>query len=225
MRKIMTTLALFATTLWASAQTKEATEIAIYRISETQNKNFKNLLTEFRKQVSALKGFKSYTTLQDIHNSNIFIDILPWSNINTALAASDSVQNGAKYRPFTSAIDSLVAYHELYPFKQFIHNKTKINMQNKVTEVVIYQIKADKVNSYGSIAENTNLFLKAQKGFISRKVMQDHKDKTIFMDFVEWETQADAETAMQKSQQEASLMPFFEATEKVITFSHYSFFK
>jgi len=55
--------------------------------------------------------------------------------------------------------------------------------------------------------------------------MQDHKDKTIFMDIVEWETQTDAETAMQKLQQETSLMPFFEATEKVITFSHYSFFK
>lgn len=225
MRKVLTTVALIATSLWASAQTKEVTEIAIYRISETQNKNFQSLLTNFRKQVSQLKGYKSYTTLQDIHNPNIYIDILPWSNINTALAASDSVKNGEKYKPFTSAIDSLVAYGEFYPFKQFIHNKNKINMQSKITEVVIYQIKADKVNAYESIAETTNLFLKAQKGFISRRVMQDHKDKTIFMDIVEWETQADAEIAMQKSQQETSLMPFFEATEKVITFSHYSFFK
>lgn len=225
MRKVLTTVAFIATSFWASAQTKEVTEIAIYRISVTQNENFQSLLTNFRKQVSKLKGYKSYTTLQDIHNHNIYIDVLPWSNINTALAASDSVKKGEKYKPFTSAIDSLVAYGEFYPFKQFIHNKTKINMTGKITEVVIYQIKADKVNSYDGIAENTNLFLKSQKGFISRKVMQDHKDKTIFIDIVEWETQADADTAMQKSQQERSLMPFFEATEKVITFSHYSFFK
>lgn len=221
----MTTMVLVATSFWTSAQTKKVIEIAIYRISETQNNNFQSLLTNFGKQVSQLKGYESYTTLRDIHNSNIYIDILPWSNINTALAASDSIKNGAKYKPFTSAIDSLVAYGEFYPFKQFIHNKNKINMQSKITEVVIYQVKADKVNAYASIAENTNLFLKAQKGFISRKVMQDHKGKTIFMDIVEWETQANAETAMQKSQQATSLMPFFEATEKVITFSHYSLFK
>jgi heme-degrading monooxygenase HmoA len=225
MRKVLTTVALIATSFWASAQTKEVTEIAIYRISETQNNNFQSMLTNFRKQVSQLKGYKSYITLQDVHNPNIYIDILPWSNINTALAASDSVKNGEKYKPFTSAIDSLVAYGEFYPFNQFIHNKNKTNMQNKITEVVIYQIKADKVDTYESIAETTNLFLKAQKGFVSRKVMQDHKDKTIFMDIVEWETQTDAENAMQKSQQETSLMPFLEATEKVITFSHYSFFK
>lgn len=225
MRKVTTTVALFVATLAASAQNKEVTEIAIYRILETQNANFQSLLTDFRKQVSQLKGFKSYITLQDVHNPNIYIDILPWSNINTALDASDSVKNGAKYQPFTLAIDSLFAYGEFYPFKQFIHNKTKISMTSEITEVVIYQIKSDKVNAYKSIADNTNLFLKAQKGFVSRKIMQDHKDKTIFMDIVEWETKADAEIAIQKSQQEASLMPFFEATEKVISFSHYSFFK
>jgi heme-degrading monooxygenase HmoA len=98
-------------------------------------------------------------------------------------------------------------------------------MQSKITEVVIYQIKADKINAYASIADTTNNFLKNQKGFIGRKVMQDHKDTTVFMDIVEWETLLDAENAMQKSQQEPSLLPFFEATEKVITFSHYKFYK
>ena len=225
MRKVLTTVALLTTTLWASAQHKEVTEIAIYRISETQNKNFLKLLTDFRKQVSGLNGYKTYITLQDLQNPNIYIDILPWGDITTALAASDSVKNGEKHKPFTSAIDSLVAYGKFYPFKQFIQNKAKTNMTNKITEVVIYQIKADKVNAYEGIAENTNLFLKAPKGFISRKIMQDHNAKSIFMDIVEWETLADAETAMENTKQETLLMPFFEATDKVITFSYYSFFQ
>lgn len=225
MKKLITTLALAILSLSTTAQNKEVTEIAIYRISESKSSNFEALLVTFRKQVAQLKGFKSYTTLRDLHNPNIYIDILPWSNIHTALAASDSVKYGKQYTPFTSAIDSLVAYGEFYQYKQFIHNKNLINMQNKTIEVVIYQIKSNKVGSYANIADNTNLFLKDQKGFISRKIMQDHKDKTIFMDIVEWETLADAEAAMQKSQQEPSLMPFFEATDKVLTFSHYSFFK
>lgn len=132
MRIVLTTAALFAMTFWASAQNREVTEIAIYRILDIENKTFQNLLTDFRKQVSDLKGFKSYITLQDIHHPNIYIDILPWSNINAALAASDSVKSGVKYKPFTSAIDSLVAYGEFYPFKQFIHNKAKISMTSKI---------------------------------------------------------------------------------------------
>lgn len=225
MIKTWIVLALSASSIWASAPSKVVTEIAIYKISETESGNFQSLLTNFRKQVSGLKGYKSYTTLQDIHNPNIYIDILTWNNINTALAASESVKKGEKYKPFTSAIVSLVAYGEFYKMKQYTYKRDKSKMQSKITEVVIYQIKPDKVNNYEIIAENTNVFLQSQKGFIGRTVMQDHKDKTIFMDIVEWETQTDAETAMQKSQQETSLMPFFEATEKVITFSHYSFYK
>lgn len=225
MKKFILSTVLLASSLWAFAQNKEVTEIAVYRISSNQNENFENLLKDFRSHVSKLGGFKTYTTLQDIHNPNIYIDILPWSDINTALAAADSVKRGKKYKPFIAAIDSLIAYGEFYPYQVFIHNKTKIPMQSKITEVVIYQIKMDKVNAYETIAENVDLFLKSQKGFISRIIMQDHKDKTVFMDIVEWETIEDAENALQKSQQETALMPFFEATEKVITFSHYSFFR
>jgi heme-degrading monooxygenase HmoA len=225
MKKFILSTLLLASSLWAFAQDKEVTEIAVYRISETQHENFENLLKDFRSHVSKLDGFKSYTTLQDIHSPNIYIDVLPWSNIHTALAASESVKNEARFQPFTTVIDSLIAYGEFYLFKEYTHNKSKMPMQSKITEVVIYQIKADQVSGYETIADNTNLFLKAQKGFISRKIMQDHKNKTIFMDIVEWETATDAENAMQKSQQETALMPFFEATEKVITFSHYSFFR
>jgi heme-degrading monooxygenase HmoA len=98
-------------------------------------------------------------------------------------------------------------------------------MENQITEVVIYQIKAEQLSGYLEIADKVNLFLKRQKGFISRSILQDHSDKSIFVDIVAWENQADAKAAMQQSQQEPSLLPFFEATEKVITFSHYTFFK
>lgn len=225
MRKVITIAALFATTLVASAQDKPVTEIAIYEISDTQNQRFPELLLDFRQQVSKLEGFETYITLRDIHSPNIYIDVLHWSDINTAIAASESVKYGETYKAFTSAIDSLIAYGEFYSFKSFTHKNSKINMDNKITEVVIYQLKADAVSAYSNIADVTNKFLENQEGFISRKILQDHKDKSIFMDIVEWDSLANAETAMQQSQKEPSLLPFFEATEKVITFSHYTFFK
>jgi len=44
---------------------KEVTEIAIYRIAEEKNPQIDFLLTDFRNEVSKLKGYKDYLTLQD----------------------------------------------------------------------------------------------------------------------------------------------------------------
>lgn len=88
------------------------------------------------------------------------------------------------------------------------------------TEVVFYQIKAEKVKNYKAISKIADDFLKTRKGFISRSVRQDHSDSSTFLDIVEWETLEDAQQASEAFKQEASLMPFFEAFEKVISFNH-----
>lgn len=56
-------------------------------------------------------------------------------------------------------------------------------------------------------------------------MLQDHQDKTLFVDLVEWESLVDAQTTMQVAQQQVQLVPFFDATEQVITFSHYTGFE
>ncbi|MEQ1553056.1 MAG: hypothetical protein ABL929_02690 [Ferruginibacter sp.] len=224
-KTVLLTVSLLST-IWAFAQnSKIVTEVVIYKFAESNNFQFDTLLLDFRNKVSRLKGYKNYITLQDKNNTNVYIDILQWGNISNAISASNTVKNEETFKPFTTSIDSLIAYGEFYSFKSFTNNKLKIKMTNKVSEVVVYQLKADKVSVYSNIADTTNNFLKTQKGFISRKIMQDNKDSTIFIDIVEWETVEDAQSAMQASQQEKSLIPFFEATEKVITFSHYTFYK
>lgn len=210
----------------ASADFKTVTEVAIYRIDPTKNEKLPAIMPEFRKNVSQLEGYKDYVSLQDLEHSNIYVDILHWDNIELALAASEAVKaGGEKYEPFTSTIDSLIFYSEFYDFKSFIHKKTK-NMKNKVTEVVIYKIKADKVKDYSAtIAEVSTDFLKTQKGFNSREILQDYQDNTLFLDIVIWDSLEDAQKAMQVSQKEASLIPFIEATEEIVTFRHYKPFK
>jgi heme-degrading monooxygenase HmoA len=208
-----------------SKLSQQVTEVAIYRIDTAQQANFSNLLSNFKENITQLNGYQDYTTLKDVHNPNIYVDILHWKNINDALQASEKVKTEAIYQPFTKAIDSLVAYGEFYSFQTFFHSTKSSSMSNKISEIVIYQLKSDKVAAYKSIAETTNAFLKTQKGFLSRNILQDHKDPSVFLDIVEWETVTDAETAIQNAQKEPSLMPFFEATEKVISFSHYSLFQ
>lgn len=205
-------------------QSQIVTEVAIYRIAKEKNGIFEDLLTKFRMQVGELKGFQDYLTLQNIGEDNIYIDILHWDNINLALAASENVKTGKRYKPFTSAIDSLIVYGEFYQFKNFNHKNVN-TMKNKISEVVVYKIKEDKISDYANIAEITNAFLSKQKGFNSREILQDFKEKDTFMDIVIWDSMEDAQNAMQVSQKDASLMPFFEATEKIVTFSHYNHYK
>ena len=45
------------------------------------------------------------------------------------------------------------------------------------------------------------------------------------MDIVLWENIDAAQQAMQLAQQTPSLAPFFEATEEIVSFSHYQHFK
>ena len=96
-----------------------------------------------------------------------------------------------------------------------------MNNTDQVIEIVTYRVKADQVSTYAHLAEITNTFLHNQPGFIRRQTLQDHQEGALFTDIVTWRTLEDAQTATQASQQEASLVPFFEATEEVVTFGHY----
>jgi hypothetical protein len=98
-------------------------------------------------------------------------------------------------------------------------------MTNKTTEVVIYQIKVDKVADYANISKVTDNFLSMRNGFLSRSLAQDSKDKSVFLDIIEWESLEDAESAAQAIQKDASMMALFSSTEKLISFGHYHNFR
>jgi hypothetical protein len=89
-----------------------------------------------------------------------------------------------------------------------------------ITEVVLYQIKADALENYSEATKVADDFLVTRSGFLSRIVKQDHSDPTIFMDIVEWQCLEDALNASEAFKNEASLMPFFQVFEKVISFNH-----
>lgn len=90
-----------------------------------------------------------------------------------------------------------------------------------ITEVVFYQIKADRIANYVTISQIADSFLQERKGFLSRTVKQDSHDKSLFLDIVEWQTMDDALHAMEASQKEPALFPFFEAFKEVIRINHF----
>jgi methyltransferase-like protein len=109
--------------------------------------------------------------------------------------------------------------------KLVVKTLKNFTMTNKTTEVVIYQIKADKVADYSNLSRATDNFLGMRKGFITRRLTQDSKDKSIFLDIIEWETLEDAEGAAQAIQQDDAMKMLFSSTEKLISFGHYHNFR
>lgn len=97
----------------------------------------------------------------------------------------------------------------------------KNSMKESATEVVIYKISAEKVGDYEAISKLPESFLQKQEGFISRKIYRDLKNPQIFLDIVEWESLEAGEKAAQNLEKDEALLPFLQATEEVISFSHY----
>lgn len=94
-------------------------------------------------------------------------------------------------------------------------------MTTNTTEVVIYQLKDDKVADYATLSKLTDKFLAMRKGFVRRTITQDSNNNAIFLDIIEWETLKDAQEAAQAIQQDASMAGLFASTEKLISFGHY----
>ena len=97
----------------------------------------------------------------------------------------------------------------------------KNSMKESATEVVIYKISAEKVGDYEAISKLPESFLQKQEGFINRKIYRDLKNPQIFLDIVEWESLEAGENAAKNLESDEALLPFLQATEEVISFSHY----
>ena len=91
-----------------------------------------------------------------------------------------------------------------------------------VTEVVIYQIKKDQISKFSDLSNRAETFLQEQQGLLERQVLRDLNDPSIFSDIIKWESVGHFESAMKATEQNADLKPFFEATEKTISFSIYN---
>ena len=94
-------------------------------------------------------------------------------------------------------------------------------MKENATEVVIYKISAEKVGEYEAISKLPDSFLQKQEGFVSRKIYRDLKNPQIFLDIVEWGSLEAGEKATKNLESDEALLPFLQATEEVISFSHY----
>jgi heme-degrading monooxygenase HmoA len=97
------------------------------------------------------------------------------------------------------------------------------NLQN-ITEVAMYQIKQSNLADYAKICNDVTKELENFQGFISRTVLQDHKDPSIFVDVVVWASLEIAQNAPKKAETLPAMQPFFAATERVISFQHYTTF-
>lgn len=99
-------------------------------------------------------------------------------------------------------------------------NCKETSQSDSIMEVAVYKIKKDQIQNSAEFTKTVDVFLQTRKGFISIQRLQDVNDPSIFTDLVQWKTKEDAELSAKASETVASLVPFFEAIEKMIHFGH-----
>lgn len=226
----MRTILIFSTLLFFScgaalAQNRQqATEIAVYHIRPEKQGQFLNNLREFRKNIASLEGFQTYQTLASVAETGVYVDFVLWRNASNAEKAAQRVQTDRTFAPFIQSIDSVYAYGDFLPFYSPKKSKKIMNNKQNITEVVIYQIKQSNLADYAKICNDVTKELESFQGFISRTVLQDHKDPSVFVDVVVWASLEVAQNAPKKAETLPAMQPFFAATERVISFQHYTTF-
>lgn len=91
-----------------------------------------------------------------------------------------------------------------------------------VKEVVLFRLRADAIDGFDALSSAMGAFLSTRKGFIARTVLKDMSDPAMVIDMVDWATLEDAVGAAKAVETEASLLPFVQAIENIVSMSHYS---
>jgi hypothetical protein len=83
------------------------------------------------------------------------------------------------------------------------------NQMTRIIEIVNFKLVGSaNANDFQAAVLPTVAFLKAQRGFVARRLSKDETGQ--YTDHVEWETLADAQAAMTASMTQPSLMPFLQ---------------
>jgi hypothetical protein len=87
-----------------------------------------------------------------------------------------------------------------------------------ILETVVYRIKSDLPPPPNA---RINEILAQFPGFLSRETYPSTSDPQLRIDYVKWESLAQAQAAMQAAQTMPALAPFFGALEEVVFLDHF----
>ena len=96
---------------------------------------------------------------------------------------------------------------------------------DNVMELVVYKIKADKMENFPTILESLRTELSKMKGFISYSTYLSNKTERKFIDFVLWDTIENALDGAKLFSKLPEMKPFAECFEENILFEHFSQYK
>lgn len=110
--------------------------------------------------------------------------------------------------------------------------KTQKPMETTITEIVIYQIKAEKAKNFPAILDNVRTNVSKATGFVSYRTLRWTKEpnhfiasENTYIDIVEWETLKDTANAMKMAEKDPAFGEFFTSIEKITIMGHFNFYK
>ncbi len=91
-----------------------------------------------------------------------------------------------------------------------------------VSEVVHFRLRKEALDDFQGLSSAMGTFLASRKGFISRTVLKDVNNPLVILDIVVWASLDEATGAAKAVEEEASMAPFLQAIEEIISMSHYT---
>jgi len=167
-----------------------------------------------------LDGFLSMELYYSLKNPTMCLYSLGWNNSRSAFKNTTSISTSEEYSTFKKGFEEKHSVQgeyliHIYDLKEsgkkvgkdtdeklekkqkLMHEDSKhthpLTMPNGILEVVYFKTKSETELAEIDIAKTTP-FLKAQPGFIYRKII---RSDSYYLDCVVWETLRDAETAAQ----------------------------
>ena len=90
-----------------------------------------------------------------------------------------------------------------------------------VLETVIYRLKPEGQSELANIHANVNEAVAKFPGFISRETHVSSSDSNVLIDYVKWESLAQAKAAMRAAETMPEMGAFFGAIEEVLFMDHF----
>ena len=86
-------------------------EVVTYRVHPSQAGNLNLIRDHVSREAAAFDGFISRTVRQSTSDSTLFMDIVIWENMETAISAAEQMPGLPQFAPFMEAIAEVVSFH------------------------------------------------------------------------------------------------------------------
>lgn len=94
----------------------EVTEVIIYTIKKEHRANTSQILTDLRKVVKDIKGFKTIKSFNACNDESKLMDLVSWKSLEDAKNAKEAFEANPEYGRIASYFEDMEYFNQFYSF-------------------------------------------------------------------------------------------------------------